>query len=130
MQSKAQDQSDQQQNQGQPRPASEHTHCESMSRPEASGGMSSVDLARIRKEYGDQSFDESMIPKDGSPFSLFREWLDLACEMRMIEPNACALATCNSAGRPSNRFVLLKDFDERGFTWFTNYESRKGQDLA
>ena len=50
--------------------------------------------------------------------------------MGMIEPNACALATANAQGRPSNRFVLLKDFDERGFTWFTNYESRKGDDLA
>ena len=48
----------------------------------------------------------------------------------MIEPNACSLATATPEGRPSNRFVLLKDFDNRGFTWFTNYESRKGNDLA
>ena len=89
-----------------------------------------MDLARIRKEYGDQPFDESQIPATGNPFLLFREWLDLACQMRMIEPNACALATANAQGRPSNRFVLLKDFDERGFTWFTNYESRKGHDLT
>ena len=48
-------------------------------------------------------------------------WLNFACDMRMIEPNACAVATVNSEGRPSNRFVLLKDFDARGFVFFTNY---------
>ena len=89
-----------------------------------------IDLARIRKEYGDLNFDESMIPEDGSPFSLFKEWLDTAVQMKMVEPNACALATVNSEGRPSNRFLLLKDFDERGFVFFTNYESRKGDELA
>ena len=88
-----------------------------------------VDLARIRKEYGDLPLDESMIPESGSPFELFREWLDFAVEMKMIEPNACALATVSPEGRPSNRFVLLKDFDERGFVWYTNYESRKGNDI-
>lgn len=48
----------------------------------------------------------------------------------MIEPNACALATVGANNRPSNRFVLLKDVDDRGFTWFTNYESKKGNDIA
>ena len=100
-----------------------------MAKPGATGGMNSQDLARIRKEYGDLPFDETMIPESGSPLPLFREWLDFACEMRMIEPNACALATVGADGRPSNRFVLLKDFDERGFVWFTNYESRKGNDI-
>ncbi len=96
----------------------------------AHGGMNIGDLARIRKEYGDLPFDESMIPQDGSPITLFREWLNFACEMRMIEPNACALATVNSDGRPSNRFVLLKDFDARGFVFFTNYQSRKANDMT
>lgn len=100
-----------------------------MAQAGATGGMSSVDLARIRKEYGDLPLDESMIPADGSPFTLFRQWLDFAVEMKMIEPNACALATANAQGRPSNRFVLLKDFDEQGFVWYTNYESRKGNDI-
>lgn len=50
--------------------------------------------------------------------------------MKMVEPNACALATVNADGRPSNRFLLLKDFDERGFVFFTNYESRKGNEIA
>ena len=89
-----------------------------------------IDLARIRKEYGDLNFDESMIPEDGSPFSLFKEWLDTAVTMKMVEPNACALATVNGQGRPSNRFLLLKDFDDRGFVFFTNYESRKGNELT
>jgi len=70
--------------------------------------------------------DESMIPDDGSPLTLFRQWLAFAVEMRMIEPNACALATVNGEGRPSNRYVLLKELDDKGFVWFTNYESRKG----
>ena len=55
-----------------------------------------MDLARIRKEYGDLSLDETQLPADGSPFTLFREWLDFAVEMRMMEPNACALATVNA----------------------------------
>ena len=101
-----------------------------MAKPGASGGLSSQDLATIRKEYGDMSLDESMIPADGSPFTLFRQWLDFAVEMGMIEPNACCLATATLQGRPSNRFVLLKDLDSRGFTWYTNYESRKGNELA
>ena len=101
-----------------------------MAKPGAAGGMNAKDLARIRKEYGDLPFDETMIPACGTPFPLFREWLDFAVSMSMIEPNACALATVNANGRPSNRYVLLKDFDERGFVWFTNYESRKGNDIS
>ena len=99
----------------------QYSHGESMAKAGAHGGMDIGDLARIRKEYGDLPFDESMIPQDRSPFTLFREWFNFACEMRMIEPNACAVATVNSEGRPSNRFVLLKDFDARGFVFFTNY---------
>ena len=101
-----------------------------MARPDATGGLTVTDLAKIRKEYGDLSFSESDLPADGNPFTLFRDWLNFAVEMRMIEPNACALATVSAEGRPSNRFVLLKDLDDRGFTWYTNYESRKGNDIA
>lgn len=107
-----------------------YSHGDSMAKPGATGGHSAVDLAKIRKEYGDLPFDETMIPACGTPFPLFRQWLDFAVEMKMIEPNACALATVNGEGRPSNRYVLLKEFDERGFVWFTNYESRKGNDVA
>ena len=98
---------------------------------EAKGNLvKGVDLALVRKEYGDMNFDESMIPEDKSPFKLFQQWLTMACETGCIEPNACALATVTAEGRPANRFVLLKDFDENGFVFFTNYESRKGQELA
>ena len=72
-----------------------------MAKPGAAGGMNAKDLARIRKEYGDLPFDETMIPACGTPFPLFREWLDFAVSMSMIEPNACALATVNANGRPS-----------------------------
>ena len=58
--------------------------------------------------------------------TLFKTWLDEACEAKVIEPNAMCLATVGENGRPSNRFVLLKGFDEKGFVWYTNYESRKG----
>ena len=84
-------------------------------------------LAKTRKEYGDQNFDESMLPASGDPMDLFKEWYDNAVEMRMFEPNAMCLATCGKDGRPSNRYVLLKGFDKDGFVWYTNYESHKGQ---
>jgi pyridoxamine 5'-phosphate oxidase len=111
-------------------PPTDQTQPASASAAAGSTQSQPIDLARIRKEYGDLNFDESMIPADGSPFSLFREWLDTAVQMKMVEPNACALATVNAEGRPSNRFLLLKDLDDKGFVFFTNYESRKGEELA
>ena len=76
------------------------------------------------------NFSESDIPASGNPMDLFREWYNQAVEMKMFEPNAMCLATCNKQGRPSNRFVLLKGQDKDGFVWYTNYESRKGQEIA
>lgn len=111
-------------------PAAQFAHGESMAKPDATGGHSVTDLARIRKEYGDLNFNESMLPADGHPFTLFREWLEFAVEMKMIEPNAFCLATVSAQGRPANRMVLLKELDDRGFVWFTNYESKKGNDIA
>ena len=60
---------------------------------------------------------------------LFKDWFEQAVQTKMFEPNAMCLATCNAQGRPSNRMVLLKDFDKNGFVWYTNYESRKAQDI-
>jgi pyridoxamine 5'-phosphate oxidase len=65
-----------------------------------------------------------------NPFTLFRQWLDEAEKREINDPNAMALATVDEQGRPSLRMVLLKDFDERGFVFYTNLESRKGQELA
>jgi pyridoxamine 5'-phosphate oxidase len=60
----------------------------------------------------------------------FRGWLDQALQAELPEPNAMTLATVGADGRPSTRIVLIKGVDERGIVWYTNYESRKGRELA
>ena len=60
----------------------------------------------------------------------FQRWFDQALTGQLPEPNAMTLATVGASGRPSTRVVLIKGFDERGIVWYTNYESRKGQELA
>jgi pyridoxamine 5'-phosphate oxidase len=64
------------------------------------------------------------------PIALFREWFDAARESGLELPEGMTLATADAEGRPSARTVLLKSADERGFVFFTNYESRKGRELA
>jgi pyridoxamine 5'-phosphate oxidase len=81
------------------------------------------DLARMRREY-DAGLDEVDLATDWP--SQFGRWLAEAIAAQLPEPNAMILATADAAGRPSARTVLLKAYDERGFTLFTNYESRKG----
>lgn len=66
---------------------------------------------------------------DADPIELFGAWFDVARESGIFEPNAIALATATPEGHPSVRMVLLKDFDERGFVFYTNYESRKAREL-
>lgn len=68
--------------------------------------------------------------KDADPVELFGAWLAAARESGMIEPTAMTLATVSGEGAPSARTVLLKAFDERGFVFYTNYESRKAEQLA
>lgn len=63
------------------------------------------------------------------PFEQFGDWLTVAGESEPNDPNAMNLSTCTPDGRPSSRMVLLKGFDDRGFVFYTNYESRKGQQL-
>jgi pyridoxamine 5'-phosphate oxidase len=67
-------------------------------------------------------------PKD--PFAFFQEWFAKAEQSETNDPNAMNLATVDADGRPSSRMVLLKDFDESGFVFYTNLESRKGRELA
>lgn len=67
---------------------------------------------------------------DPNPFAQFQQWYQAAVEAELSLPNAMTLATVTREGRPSARFVLLKGFDEQGFVFYTNYESRKGRDLA
>jgi pyridoxamine 5'-phosphate oxidase len=71
------------------------------------------------------------MPRDDSadPVTLFRAWYEEACAKEPADPDAMALATVGSDGRPSARMVLLRGFDERGFVFYTNCESRKGREL-
>ena len=85
-------------------------------------------LADLRTDYKLASLDESDIAP--SPFTQFDKWFGDATKAELPELNAMTLATCDASGRPSARIVLIKDFDERGMVFFTNYQSRKGQDLA
>ncbi|MDH4402389.1 MAG: pyridoxamine 5'-phosphate oxidase [Burkholderiaceae bacterium] len=80
-----------------------------------------------------QSYEKGiLLEKDAkaSPFEQFGLWFDQALEQNIPEPTTMTLATADSQGRPSARIVLLKGFDEAGFVFYTNYNSRKGQDLA
>lgn len=85
-------------------------------------------LADIRKDYKLASLDVSDVA--ASPFSQFDTWFGEAMMAELPEPNAMTLATCDAAGRPSARVVLIKAADARGLVFFTNYQSHKGQDLA
>ncbi len=87
-------------------------------------------LADMRREYTRDGLSEANAPSD--PFSLFRQWFDDAVktERLPVEPNAMTLATVDADGYPHCRILLLKGLDERGFTFFTNYESAKGRQLA
>lgn len=87
-----------------------------------------MELADIRKDYKLAALDETEI--DASPFKQFEKWFTEAVAAKVNEPNAMTLATVNKDGKPAARIVLIKDFDMRGATFFTNYESRKGDDLA
>jgi pyridoxamine 5'-phosphate oxidase len=85
-------------------------------------------LADLRKSYERAELDESA--SDADPRLQFERWLDEAIAAQLPEPNAMTLATVGAGGRPSTRVVLIKGCDARGIVWFTNYESRKGRELA
>ncbi|RDU99659.1 pyridoxamine 5'-phosphate oxidase [Trinickia dinghuensis] len=85
-------------------------------------------LADLRKDYARGSLDETSV--DADPFRQFEAWFKQAQDARLPEPNTMTLATVDARGYPSARIVLIKGVDERGFVFYTNYESRKGLDLA
>lgn len=85
-------------------------------------------LAEMREHYTRGGLSESEAGRD--PFALFRMWFDAAVIAQLFEPNAMILATVGEGGKPSARAVLLKALDQRGFTFFTNYDSRKGIEFA
>lgn len=85
-------------------------------------------LADLRKSYELAELDESEASNE--PLELFANWLDQALTAEVPEPNAMTVATVGADGRPSTRIVLIKGFDAHGLVWYTNYESRKGRELA
>ena len=85
-------------------------------------------LAELRQHYALESLSETDVRPD--PVAQFAFWFEEAQASQVAEPNAMTLATATLDGRPSARTVLLKDFDNQGFTFFTNYDSQKGEDLA
>ncbi len=87
-----------------------------------------MDIASLRKSYERDELDENA--SAGDPIDQFRHWFDQALKSQLPEPNAMTLATVGEGGRPSTRVVLIKGYDARGIVWYTNYQSRKGRELA
>lgn len=89
--------------------------------------MSPNDLNALRHEYSLKSLNESEVKQ--SPIEQFDRWLNEAINSGILEPNAMTLATSTFDGKPSARVVLLKHYDEKGLSFFTNYESRKAKNI-
>jgi pyridoxamine 5'-phosphate oxidase len=87
-----------------------------------------ITLAELRKDYARGSLDEASVDPD--PIRQFQLWFQQALDARLPEPNAMTVATVDAKGRPSARILLIKGVDARGFVFYTNYESRKGRELA
>lgn len=86
------------------------------------------DIAHLRKSYESGELDEAQAGSE--PLQQFEQWFQAALDAGVPEPNAMTLATVGPEGRPSTRIVLIKDYDARGLVWYTNYDSRKGRELA
>ncbi len=87
-----------------------------------------TNIADLRKSYERAELDESASLAD--PLAQFELWLQQALSGELPEPNAMTLATVGADGRPSTRVVLIKGCDARGIVWYSNYDSRKGRELA
>lgn len=87
-----------------------------------------MNLADLRRDYKKAELDETHVASD--PVEQFRRWMDEAVKCDVLEPNAIALATATKDGVPSVRMVLLKGFDAKGFSFFTDFRSQKGRELA
>jgi pyridoxamine 5'-phosphate oxidase len=85
------------------------------------------ELADLRREYARTALDRDHVADD--PLDQFRDWFGEARDAEVVEPNAMTLATAAPDGTPSARIVLLKGVDDRGFRFYTNYDSRKGTEL-
>jgi pyridoxamine 5'-phosphate oxidase len=82
----------------------------------------------MRREYARETLTEADV--DADPVAQFGRWFEQATQAGLLEPSAMTLATATPDGRPSARMVLLRGFDERGFCFYSNYESRKAAELA
>lgn len=87
----------------------------------------SLDLSALRQEYANQELDISTVST--CPFEQFQKWFEQAMNSQLLEPNAMVLGTVDEENRPSQRTVLLKYFDAKGFVFFTNYGSRKARQI-
>jgi pyridoxamine 5'-phosphate oxidase len=85
-------------------------------------------ISDLRREYASRSLGE--VDTDPNPIAQFRVWFDEALKSEVIDANAMSLATATPTGEPSVRIVLLKDLDDDGFVFFTQYDSAKGRELA
>ena len=86
-----------------------------------------VSLEEVRKQYMVAGLDRNQLLE--SPTDMFRKWFEEIEDIKTLEPNAMILATASKKGKPSNRTILLKEYDERGFVFYTNYDSKKGQQI-
>ncbi|MDJ0574177.1 MAG: pyridoxamine 5'-phosphate oxidase [Xenococcaceae cyanobacterium MO_234.B1] len=86
-----------------------------------------MDIGNLRKEYTLEGLRREQLAPD--PFKQFELWFQQACAANLPEPNAMCLATASATAEPSQRMVLLKYFDRRGFVFFTNYESKKARQI-
>jgi len=84
-------------------------------------------VAALRKDYTLKGLSET--DADPNPFKQFDQWFDQALQAQLPEPNAMTVATVAKDGKPRARMVLLKQFDQQGFVFYTNYKSHKGQEL-
>ena len=89
--------------------------------------MADIDLKELRQSYSREILLKSSV--DPNPLAQFKYWFDEATNAKILEPNAMTLATSDKEGLPSARTVLLKGVEQGGFVFFTNYESRKSQEL-
>jgi pyridoxamine 5'-phosphate oxidase len=100
---------------------------EQQARPVDNTVADGVVLADLRLDYGRASLTEQDVLDD--PIAQFGKWFEEAMHAKVNEPNAMSVATVDADGKPSSRIVLIKQYDHRGFTWYTNYESQKGRQL-
>jgi pyridoxamine 5'-phosphate oxidase len=87
-----------------------------------------TDISSNRREYLSRKLSKKDLEQD--PFRQFKKWLEEAYNKKLTDVNAMTLATCSAKSKPSARIVLLRHWDERGFVFFTNYESKKGFQIA